>query len=83
MADVYRCVWLYTRQKDDAVAFLSIHLRGGGEKCFAQKRNIFDSFRLVIFLLRVIITRRKKFYVARGIRRLFGGKEIAILCATR
>lgn len=81
MADVYRCVWLYTRQKDDAVAFLSIHLRG--EKCFAQKRNIFDSFRLVIFLLRVIITRRKKFYVARGIRRLFGGKEIAILCATR
>lgn len=81
MADVYRCVWLYTRQKDDAVAFLSIHLRG--EKCFTQKQNIFDSFRLVIFLLRVIITRRKKFYVARGIRRLFGGKEIAILCATR
>ena len=58
---------------------------GGEEKNVSRRSGtFFDSFRLVIFLLRVIIIiRRKKFYVARGIRRLFGGKEIAILCATR
>lgn len=51
-------VWLYTRQKD-AVAFLSIHL---GKKMFRAEAERFWQLSTCYFLLRVIITRRKKFY---------------------
>lgn len=39
-------VWLYTRQK---MVPLHSYPSIWGKKCFAQKRNVFDSFRLVIF----------------------------------
>lgn len=39
-----------------------------GKKCFAQKRNIFWQLSSYYYLLRVIITRRRKFYIVYGIK---------------
>lgn len=58
MADVYRCLVIYEAE-DGAVAFLSIHL---GKKMFRAEAERFWQLSTCYFLLRVIITRRKKFY---------------------